>query len=63
MSFFMSVYLLKVYSSFHFSIAQELNGISINDDVYAIIWTTTPWTLPANQVNINFHDYFFFKKK
>jgi isoleucyl-tRNA synthetase len=28
---------------------------TINDDVYAVIWTTTPWTLPANQaVSVNF---------
>ncbi|CAG8470009.1 10667_t:CDS:10 [Diversispora eburnea] len=27
----------------------NLNHILINDDVYVIIWTTTPWTLPANQ--------------
>ena len=30
----------------------ELNkafGIDISDDVFAVIWTTTPWTLPANQ--------------
>ncbi len=24
-------------------------GISIDEDAYAAIWTTTPWTLPANQ--------------
>lgn len=22
---------------------------NINDDVYALVWTTTPWTLPSNQ--------------
>jgi isoleucyl-tRNA synthetase len=30
----------------------ELNkafGVDISDDVFAVIWTTTPWTLPANQ--------------
>ncbi|XP_014258767.1 isoleucine--tRNA ligase, mitochondrial [Cimex lectularius] len=26
-------------------------------DVYALVWTTTPWTLPANQA-IAFHPYF-----
>ena len=25
------------------------SGISIEDTRYAVIWTTTPWTLPANQ--------------
>lgn len=24
-------------------------GIEIDEDAYAVIWTTTPWTLPANQ--------------
>ncbi len=24
-------------------------GVEINIDTYAVIWTTTPWTLPANQ--------------
>jgi isoleucyl-tRNA synthetase len=24
-------------------------GVEINSNAYAIIWTTTPWTLPANQ--------------
>jgi len=24
-------------------------GVEVNSDAYAIIWTTTPWTLPANQ--------------
>ena len=24
-------------------------GVQVNGDAYAIIWTTTPWTLPANQ--------------
>jgi isoleucyl-tRNA synthetase len=24
-------------------------GITVSEDAYAVIWTTTPWTLPANQ--------------
>ncbi len=24
-------------------------GVEVNSDAYAVIWTTTPWTLPANQ--------------
>ena len=24
-------------------------GVEVSADVYAVIWTTTPWTLPANQ--------------
>ena len=24
-------------------------GVEVNGDAYAVIWTTTPWTLPANQ--------------
>lgn len=24
-------------------------GVELTSDVYAVIWTTTPWTLPANQ--------------
>ena len=27
----------------------KLFGVDISGDVFAIIWTTTPWTLPANQ--------------
>jgi len=39
-----------VQSSEHQSLC-DVFGIPIpeNDTVYAIIWTTTPWTLPANQ--------------
>ncbi len=29
-------------------------GTTVSGDVYAVIWTTTPWTLPANQaVSVN----------
>ncbi|HSH85990.1 MAG TPA: isoleucine--tRNA ligase [Methylophilus sp.] len=29
-------------------------GTTVNGDTYAVIWTTTPWTLPANQaVSVN----------
>jgi isoleucyl-tRNA synthetase len=29
-------------------------GLEVNGDAYAVIWTTTPWTLPANQaVSVN----------
>jgi len=29
-------------------------GVEVTDDAYAVIWTTTPWTLPANQaVSVN----------
>jgi isoleucyl-tRNA synthetase len=29
-------------------------GVEVTGDVYAVIWTTTPWTLPANQaVSVN----------
>ncbi|MBF4990127.1 isoleucine--tRNA ligase [Methylophilus sp. QUAN] len=29
-------------------------GTAVNGDAYAVIWTTTPWTLPANQaVSVN----------
>jgi isoleucyl-tRNA synthetase len=32
----------------------KLLDVEINGDVYAVIWTTTPWTLPANQaVSVN----------
>ncbi len=24
-------------------------GVEVKGDAYAVIWTTTPWTLPANQ--------------
>lgn len=38
-------------------------GLNITGETYAVIWTTTPWTLPANQavaVNPNV-DYFLIK--
>ena len=38
-------------------------GVEITGDTFAVIWTTTPWTLPANQavsVNPNL-DYFLIK--
>lgn len=29
-------------------------GVQVNGDAFAVIWTTTPWTLPANQaVSVN----------
>ena len=28
--------------------AKESLGLTVDDDVSALIWTTTPWTLPAN---------------
>jgi isoleucyl-tRNA synthetase len=27
----------------------EAFGVTVSGDTYAVIWTTTPWTLPANQ--------------
>ena len=27
----------------------EAFNLAVNEDVFAVIWTTTPWTLPANQ--------------
>ena len=38
----------KVVDNAALSKALDLNHI-IEGDVYAVIWTTTPWTLPANQ--------------
>lgn len=37
--------------TFRLKMTQSPNAISqyTNDSVYALIWTTTPWTLPANQ--------------
>lgn len=28
---------------------EKLNSAQRNEEIYSIIWTTTPWTLPANQ--------------
>ncbi|MFT6300416.1 MAG: isoleucyl-tRNA synthetase [Saprospiraceae bacterium] len=34
--------------------AQAMPGISSTGDIYVVIWTTTPWTLPSNQaVSLN----------
>lgn len=30
-------------------IFEKFNAVSDNDKIYFVIWTTTPWTLPANQ--------------
>ncbi len=30
-------------------------GVEVKGDAYAVIWTTTPWTLPANQA-VSVHD-------
>ncbi|MDE4938249.1 class I tRNA ligase family protein, partial [Francisella tularensis] len=32
-------------------LAQAFGLYSLNHDAFAIIWTTTPWTLPANQAS------------
>ena len=40
-----------------------LDKIGFNEDAYVLIWTTTPWTLPANVaicLNENF-DYGLYK--
>src|SRR5574344_1102768 len=40
-------------------------GIESNKDLYAVIWTTTPWTIPSNMA-ISLHpqyDYIFFEYK
>ncbi|MFA7349284.1 MAG: isoleucine--tRNA ligase [Methylotenera sp.] len=43
----------KVVDNATLSKALKLNHV-IEGDVYAVIWTTTPWTLPANQaVSVN----------
>ncbi|AEJ00515.1 Isoleucyl-tRNA synthetase [Nitrosomonas sp. Is79A3] len=50
-----------VQSSEHRSLC-DIFGILIpeNDTVYAIIWTTTPWTLPANQA-VSVHPDFVYE--
>ncbi len=36
--------------------AYELAGIKSNNPLYAVIWTTTPWTIPANlAISLNPH--------
>lgn len=30
-------------------IANEIRNVAKTDEIYALIWTTTPWTLPSNQ--------------
>ena len=30
-------------------VAAVFGGVALKSDVFAVIWTTTPWTLPANQ--------------
>ena len=34
-------------------------GVAVIGDVYAVIWTTTPWTLPANQA-VSVHPEFIY---
>lgn len=46
-------------------ISSILNNANGNKDVYAIIWTTTPWTIPSNMA-ISIHprfEYTFFEYK
>ena len=46
-------------------ISNILNNANGNKDVYAIIWTTTPWTIPSNMA-ISMHprfEYTFFEYK
>ena len=46
-------------------ISSILNNANDNKDVYAIIWTTTPWTIPSNMA-ISMHprfEYTFFEYK
>lgn len=46
-------------------ISSILNNVNGNKDVYAIIWTTTPWTIPSNMA-ISMHprfEYTFFEYK
>lgn len=46
-------------------ISSILNNANGNKDVYAIIWTTTPWTIPSNMA-ISMHprfEYSFFEYK
>ncbi len=46
-------------------ISSILNNANGNKDVYAIIWTTTPWTIPSNMA-ISMHprfEYTFFEYK
>ncbi|MDO5651368.1 MAG: isoleucine--tRNA ligase [Moraxella sp.] len=41
----------------------DIKGVSIDDKAFAVIWTTTPWTLPANQaISINAHEEYSFVK-
>ena len=43
---------------------QQILNTNIENDIYAIIWTTTPWTIPSNMA-ISMHpryEYTFFKK-
>ena len=35
----------------------QASGIALHGDAYAVIWTTTPWTLPANQA-VSVHPQF-----
>ena len=36
------------------NLINNIFGSEVNGAVYAVIWTTTPWTLPANQaVSVN----------
>ena len=44
--------------------AYEFANIQTDKDLYAVIWTTTPWTIPANlAISVNPHfDYSFVEK-
>src|SRR6185437_13168548 len=47
----------SVWVKFPVGADEKLNRLGLGDGVSALIWTTTPWTLPANRA-LAFHPDF-----
>jgi len=41
------------------ALAQQIGVAGLGDDTFAVIWTTTPWTLPANQAVCAHPDFYY----
>ena len=44
----------SIWVRFPVAVGEKSKGLGLEDDVSALIWTTTPWTLPANRA-LAFH--------
>jgi isoleucyl-tRNA synthetase len=51
---FLSAEPQKVFAAFGLPVPDRVRASVMGDEVFTVIWTTTPWTIPANQaLNLN----------